>query len=79
MSAPQFLKLIEYNVSVTASLYASYYFELRTLCERNDGERDFSIKPLSEAQQRKLELNSAASEEQWKSADPLHCSAPAGA
>ena len=32
----QFLELIEYNVSVTASLYASYYFELRTLCEKAD-------------------------------------------
>ena len=26
-----FLDLIEYNVSITASLYASYYFELRTV------------------------------------------------
>ena len=75
----QFLELIEYNVSVSASLYASYYFELRTLCEKAEGERGVTFKPLSEAQQRKLELNSAASEEQWKSADPLHCSAPAGA
>ena len=29
-----FLDLIEYNVSISASLYASYYFELRTLCEK---------------------------------------------
>ena len=35
----QFLELIEYNVSVTASLYASYYFELRTLCEKADAAR----------------------------------------
>ena len=32
----QFLELIGYNVSITASLYASYYFELRTLCEKAD-------------------------------------------
>lgn len=44
----QFLELIQYNVSITASLYASYYFELRTLCERD--ERSFTLKPLSEEQ-----------------------------
>ena len=41
----KFLELIEYNVSITSSLYASYYFELRTLCEK--AERDFTLKPLS--------------------------------
>ena len=64
-------------MSVSASLYASYYFELRGLSEKAEGERGFDFKPLSEAQQRKLELNSAASEEQWKSTDPLRSSAPA--
>ena len=57
----QFLELIEYNVSVSASLYASYYFELRTLCEKAEGERGVTFKPLSEAQQRKLELTSGSS------------------
>lgn len=52
----QFLELLEFNVSISASLYASYYFELRTLCEK--AERDFTFKPLSEEQQRKLEVNS---------------------
>ena len=56
-----FLDLIEYNVSITASLYASYYFELRTLCEKAEGERGVTFKPLSEAQQRKLELTSGSS------------------
>ena len=45
-SARQFLQLIDFNVSISASLYASYYFELRTLCEK--AERDFTLKPLSE-------------------------------
>ena len=45
----QFLELIQYNVSISSSLYASYYFELRTLCEK--AERTFSLKPLSEEQQ----------------------------
>ena len=52
----QFLELIDFNVSITASLYASYYFELRTLCEK--AERGFTFKPLSDAQQAKLELTS---------------------
>merc|ERR1719487_582900 len=52
----KFLELIEYNVSITASLYASYYFELRTLCEK--AERDFMLKPLSEEQKRNLESKS---------------------
>lgn len=51
-------------MSVSASLYASYYFELRTLCEKAEGERGFDFKPLSEAQQRKLELNSGSSEKE---------------
>lgn len=68
----QFLELIEYNVSITASLYASYYFELRTLCEK--AERDFTLKPLSEDQQRKLESKSSelgrdlAADRRWVSA-----------
>lgn len=34
MLEKQFLELLQYNVTITASLYASYYFELRTLCEK---------------------------------------------
>jgi hypothetical protein len=48
----QFLELVQYNVSISASLYASYYFELRTLCEKQ--ERDWALKPLTEEQQRNL-------------------------
>jgi len=43
-----FLELLQYNVSISASLYASYYFELRTLCEKS--ERTFTLKPLTEEQ-----------------------------
>ena len=49
-----FLEMLQYNVSITTSLYASYYFELRTLCERE--QRSFTLKPLTEEQQRALEL-----------------------
>ena len=68
----QFLELLQYNVSISASLYASYYFELRTLCEK--AERDFSLKPLSEEAQRNLVSRSQekmeslqAGKRQWKS------------
>lgn len=54
----KFLQLIDFNVSISASLYASYYFELRTLCEK--AEREFTLKPLSEERQRKLESRSGA-------------------
>ena len=42
----KFLQLLQYNVSITASLYASYYFELRTLCEKAGPGRE-TAKPLS--------------------------------
>ena len=61
----QFLEMIQYNVSISASLYASYYFELRTLCEK--AERAFTLKPLSEEQQRALELRANAKVEQLTS------------
>lgn len=57
--------MIQYNVSISASLYASYYFELRTLCEK--AERAFTLKPLSEEQQRALELRANAKVEQLTS------------
>ena len=34
--------MLQYNVSISASLYASYYFELRTLCECMGGYGDVS-------------------------------------
>ena len=57
--------MIQYNVSISASLYASYYFELRTLCEK--AERTFSLKPLSEEQQRSLEYRATEKTEELHS------------
>ena len=34
----KFLELIDYDVSISSSLYASYYFQLRTLCQRENRE-----------------------------------------
>jgi len=52
----RFLELLEYNVSITASMYASYYFELRTLCEKS--ERSLTLKPLTDEGVRRLEARS---------------------
>ncbi|KAG8463240.1 hypothetical protein KFE25_011237 [Diacronema lutheri] len=62
----RFLTLIEYNVAISAKTYAAYYFELRTLCEKE--ERAFSLKPLSTAEASRLQSKTAAMEEGLKSA-----------
>ena len=55
----KFLQLLQYNVSITASLYASYYFELRTLCEEN---ATLNMKPLGADEAKSLEARTAAFE-----------------
>lgn len=62
------LRLLQYNVSLQASVYAKYYFELRALAERN--ERNFPVKPLSKESERKLEQRSMAEEEKALSERP---------
>jgi len=52
------LKLIQYNVTVKATLYARYYFELRGLY-KNDSE--FLLAPLDVEQGKKLEASSRQS------------------
>jgi hypothetical protein len=42
----KFLELIEYDVSVSTSLYASYYFQLRTLCQRENNGQEPALKPM---------------------------------
>jgi len=54
----KFLGLIDYDVSITASLYASYYFQLRTLCQRVD--RELSLKPMDVEAAAKLEARGVA-------------------
>jgi hypothetical protein len=55
----KFLELLSYNVTVSSSLYAKYYFELRSLCEAN--MRKFGLKPLSSEQAKRLEAGGSAS------------------
>jgi len=56
----KFLDLLEFKLTVSSSLYAQYYFELRSICEEN--AQTFSTKPLSKAQARRLELRSNLTE-----------------
>ena len=51
----KFLKLLRYNVSLKASEYAKYYFELSN---NAINQRDFQLKPLTKEQALKLEKNS---------------------
>lgn len=72
----QFLALLQYNVSLTASLYAKYYFELRTF-SKLDSEH-FPLQPLDKLNAKRLEDHSQASEYRVKtfkrsaSVDHLH-------
>jgi len=64
-----FLGLIRYNVYVSGSLYAKYYFELRTLHESNNENGGASTKfpkPLSKGQAARLEARSAAQRDELK-------------
>jgi len=56
----KFLDLLEFKLTVSSSLYAQYYFELRSICEENS--QTFNLKPLTKAQARRLELRSNLSE-----------------
>eukprot|EP00826_Nyctotherus_ovalis_P051959 TRINITY_DN6531_c0_g1_i6.p1 TRINITY_DN6531_c0_g1~~TRINITY_DN6531_c0_g1_i6.p1 ORF type:complete len:279 (+),score=94.46 TRINITY_DN6531_c0_g1_i6:694-1530(+) len=52
----KFLELIQYNVTVKASLYAKYYYELRTLYK--DNEKEFPLTPLNNTDAGRLEIRS---------------------
>jgi len=56
----QFLALLQYNVSLTASLYAKYYFELRTFSKLDSTH--FPLQPLDRLNAKRLEDHSQASE-----------------
>lgn len=57
----QFLELLQFNINVPSSVYAKYYFDLRTLAEAND--LAFPAEPLSKERAQKLEAMSQMCED----------------
>jgi len=51
-----YLNFLKFNVSLKASEYAKYYFDLQAVAKQ--GEREFGLKPLSEHDIRRLEKRS---------------------
>ena len=62
----KFLELIEYDVSVSTSLYASYYFQLRTLCQRENSGQEPALKPMDMETAQKLEAAGLAKTSELK-------------
>ena len=60
----KFLELIGYDVSVNSSLYASYHFQLRTLCQKS--HHGFSLKPMEPSVAAMLEARGLAYTEEFK-------------
>ena len=48
--------MLQFNINVPSSVYAKYYFDLRTLAEAND--LSFPAEPLSKERAQKLEAMS---------------------
>ncbi len=51
-----FLELLQFNINVPASVYAKYYFDLRSLAD--DNNLSFPLEPLSNERAQKLEVGS---------------------
>lgn len=51
----QFLELLQFNINVPSSVYAKYYFDLRSLAEANN--LSFPLEPLSRDRAHKLEVS----------------------
>ncbi|POI27183.1 hypothetical protein CIB84_009067, partial [Bambusicola thoracicus] len=49
-----FLELLQFNINVPASVYAKYYFDLRSLAD--DNNLSFLLEPLSKERAQKLEV-----------------------
>lgn len=50
-----FLELLQFNINVPSSVYAKYYFDLRSLADAND--LVFPLEPLSKERAKKLEVS----------------------
>uniref|UniRef100_A0A8C5SF56 Cyclin Y like 1 n=1 Tax=Laticauda laticaudata TaxID=8630 RepID=A0A8C5SF56_LATLA len=59
-----FLELLQFNINVPASVYAKYYFDLRSLAD--DNNLCFLLEPLSKERAQKLEAISRLCEDKYK-------------
>uniref|UniRef100_A0AAY5K259 Cyclin-Y-like protein 2 n=1 Tax=Esox lucius TaxID=8010 RepID=A0AAY5K259_ESOLU len=59
-----FLELLQFNINVPASVYAKYYFDLRSLAK--DNNLSFPLEPLSNERAQKLEAISRLCEDKYK-------------
>uniref|UniRef100_A0A8C4XCZ4 Cyclin Y-like 1 n=1 Tax=Erpetoichthys calabaricus TaxID=27687 RepID=A0A8C4XCZ4_ERPCA len=59
-----FLELLQFNINVPASVYAKYYFDLRSLAD--DNNMSFPLETLSRERAQKLEAISRLCEDKYK-------------
>uniref|UniRef100_A0A665WJS0 Cyclin Y-like 1 n=1 Tax=Echeneis naucrates TaxID=173247 RepID=A0A665WJS0_ECHNA len=59
-----FLELLQFNINVPASVYAKYYFDLRSLAD--DNNLSFPLEPLSNKRAQKLEAISRLCEDKYR-------------
>ncbi|XP_014046238.1 cyclin-Y isoform X2 [Salmo salar] len=62
----QFLELLQFNINVPSSVYAKYYFDLRSLSETNN--LSFPLEPLSQVKAQRLEAISRLCDDKYKDA-----------
>uniref|UniRef100_A0A3Q2PVA5 Cyclin Y n=1 Tax=Fundulus heteroclitus TaxID=8078 RepID=A0A3Q2PVA5_FUNHE len=60
----QFLELLQFNINVPSSVYAKYYFDLRSMAEANN--LSFPLEPLSRDKAQKLEAVSRLCDDTYK-------------
>ncbi|KAM7379765.1 hypothetical protein PAMP_005292 [Pampus punctatissimus] len=60
----QFLELLQFNINVPSSVYAKYYFDLRSLSESNN--LSFPLEPLNRDKAQKLEAISRLCDDKYK-------------
>jgi len=65
----EYLRLLDFNVAIKSSIYAKYYFGLRTIAERT--EINFPILPLTPEQEQEIEARSKGVEAKTKKFNPL--------
>ncbi|XP_041099774.1 cyclin-Y-like isoform X3 [Polyodon spathula] len=60
----QFLELLQFNINVPSSVYAKYYFDLRSMAEANN--LSYPLEPLSRDKAQKLEAISWLCDDKYK-------------